>query len=388
MAALNTMADDVRELSRVDTSGGIRVERLYKTFKRRGASGEDVRAIDDVSLQVEPGELVVLLGPSGCGKTTLLRCVAGLEDADGGSISIGGRMVYSPEDKIALNANERGISMIFQSYALWPHMTVRDNVAYPLQSHGIRDRKQIAERVTRVLSAVGLDRLSGEYPGTLSGGQQQRLALARALVTDPAVILFDEPLSNVDAKVRHQLREEIRAMHARIGFAALYVTHDQEEALSLATRIAVLNEGEIVQIGKPEEIYNEPATRYVAEFVGRANIVDCQIVGQSAGEVRTASALGVLAVPTDRAWKNGQNAYLVVRPEDIILTPADDAMSESALLGEVVGYDYGGATHDIDVLLADGERVRAMCLKSQYVPEVGATVALTLDVVRARVVDR
>lgn len=387
MSTTTTVSHEVRELGRPDAPGGIRVERLFKTFTRRGSSGEDVRAIDDVSLQVGPGELLVLLGPSGCGKTTLLRCVAGLEDADGGSIWIGGRSVYSSERKIKLNANERDISMIFQAYALWPHMTVRDNVAYPLQAHGIKDKAEIRERVMRVLGAVGLERLAGEYPGTLSGGQQQRLALARALVIDPAVILFDEPLSNVDAKVRHQLREEIRSMHARIGFAALYVTHDQEEALSLATRIAVLDEGKVVQIGTPAEIYNEPATRYVAEFVGRANILDCTVIGAEENRMTVESALGELDAPTARSWATGETAFLVVRPEDISIVALDDVGS-NGLVGVVTGLDYRGTSHEVDVTLPSGERIRVVTLKSQQTPEVGAAVSLTLDLARVRVVDQ
>ncbi|QMU97157.1 TOBE domain-containing protein [Microbacterium esteraromaticum] len=177
-------------------------------------------------------------------------------------------------------------------------------------------------------------------------------------------------------------------MHARIGFAALYVTHDQEEALSLATRIAVLHEGEVVQIGTPTEIYDEPATRYVAEFVGRANIVECTIAGQTPESVTVSSALGVLTAPSSTSWAQGQSAYLIVRPEDVALRPDDGDGSETALRGEVVGIDYGGASSEVDIALPGGERVRALCLKSHFIPAIGAGVALTLDVARARVVDR
>ncbi len=248
----------------------VRVRDLDKRFRR--ADGPVVHAIDGVSLDVARGEFVVLLGPSGCGKTTLLRAVAGLETPDRGSIVLDGRTVYAADERIEVPPEHRRLSMVFQSYALWPHMTAFGNVAHPLQSRRDRpSRAEVARRVRAALELVGIGELERQYPGQLSGGQQQRVALARALVADDELVLFDEPLSNVDAKVREQLRLEIVGMQRELGFSALFVTHDQTEAMELAHRIAVLDAGRIVQFAAPQEIYTRPATPYVARFVGAIN---------------------------------------------------------------------------------------------------------------------
>lgn len=248
----------------------VTVEALNKRFQRE--DGSLVKAIDDVSFDVQPGDFIVLLGPSGCGKTTLLRSVAGLERPDSGSIRIRDRVVFSSEDGIDVSPDKRPVSMVFQSYALWPHMTAFKNVAYPLECQRRRDRvDDLPGRVRRALEMVGIPELEQQYPNQLSGGQQQRVALARALVRGDGLILFDEPLSNVDAKVREQLRLELLAMQRELGFSALFVTHDQVEAMELAHRIAVLRDGRIEQFGTPQEIYNAPASRYVANFIGSTN---------------------------------------------------------------------------------------------------------------------
>lgn len=365
-----------------EPSAGIRVEGLNKTFRRRGKHGNAVKAVDGVSLTVLPGELVVLLGPSGCGKTTLLRCVAGLETADSGRISVGGRAVYSSVDGVDVGPNQRQLSMIFQSYALWPHMTVFSNVAYPLRCRGVKRKAELTPRVERALSSVGLAGLGGEYPGTLSGGQQQRLALARALVTDPAVLLFDEPLSNVDAKVRHQLREEIKTMHQRVGFAALYVTHDQDEALSLATRIAVLDGGRMVQVGTPEEIYQQPATSYVAEFVGRANTLKAEVVEAAHGQVVVSSPVGQVPITVSDTWQRDESGYLVVRPEDVLCVVAEAA--DDGPSGIITSREFRGFGYDANVELHDGSQIRASCAKSEEAPQVGDRVKLNLDLSNVR----
>ncbi|GHE08345.1 ABC transporter ATP-binding protein [Klenkia taihuensis] len=256
----------------------VEVNNLLKRFRRE--DGALVHAIDDVTLTVDPGDFVVLLGPSGCGKTTLLRAIAGLETPDSGQVRISGRTVYSSAERVELPPERRDISMIFQSYALWPHMTAFKNVAYPLQSR--RGRKlgkdEIARRVRQALELVGVGELERQYPGQMSGGQQQRIALARALVNNDDLVLFDEPLSNVDAKVREQLRFELVSMQRELGFSALFVTHDQVEAMELAHRIAVLDRGRVVQFGTPQEIYRRPATRYVATFIGAMNEAPGRVV--------------------------------------------------------------------------------------------------------------
>jgi iron(III) transport system ATP-binding protein len=268
----------------------ISVRHLTKVFRTR--RGETV-ALSDVSLDVADGEILVLLGPSGCGKTTLLRSVAGLEVPDAGEISVQNRTVFSSERGVYLPPEQRHLSMVFQSYALFPHMTVQENVAYPLENADV-ERREIGERVSTVLGVVGLAALGAAYPGQLSGGQQQRVALARAIVLNDGVILFDEPLSNLDAQVRERIRGELLALHRDIRFTALYVTHDQTEATALAHRLAVMQTGQIAQTGSPTQIYYAPASRYVATFIGSANEVEGTISQRSDDAYRVETPLGPL----------------------------------------------------------------------------------------------
>ncbi|MBM3645305.1 MAG: ABC transporter ATP-binding protein [Alphaproteobacteria bacterium] len=242
-----------------------------------------VRAVDDVSFDVAPGTLVTLLGPSGCGKTTTLRLIAGLEMASAGRLAIGG------VDVTRLSASERDVGMVFQSYALFPHMSVLENVGYGLEVSKLSATER-RERALATLKLVGLDGYDARMPSALSGGQQQRVALARALVIEPGVLLFDEPLSNLDAKLRRRMRDEIRELQTRLGITAVYVTHDQEEAMAVSDRIVVMREGRIAQAGTPAELYEQPADRFVADFLGGANLIACEVVAVADGiaEVRLA----------------------------------------------------------------------------------------------------
>jgi iron(III) transport system ATP-binding protein len=251
---------------------GIQVSAVTKTF--HDDRGREITAVDGVDLTIARGEFLVLLGPSGCGKTTLLRCLAGLEEPTEGRILFGGRPVF--DSAVGINAADREVGMVFQSYALWPHMTVEQNIAYPLQSvsRGQRGSKaEIRERVAELLGLMDLAEQARRKPGQLSGGQQQRVALARAIAAGSGIVLFDEPLSNIDAKVRESLRLELRNMQRRLGFTAVYVTHDQTEAMEMADRVAVMRNGRVVQVGSPREIYRDPRTRFVAEFVGASNLL-------------------------------------------------------------------------------------------------------------------
>src|SRR5438552_15909469 len=260
----------------------IAVENLTKRF---GAVG----AVSRVSLSIQEGEMFTLLGPSGCGKTTLRRLLAGFYNADEGEIRFGDRVVND------VPPHERGIGMVFQNYALWPHMTVSENVSYGLKLRKVSS-SDTAARVNGVLEKVGLTGLSDRYPGQLSGGQQQRVALARALVLNPQMLLLDEPLSNLDAKIRVQVRSEIRKLQQQLGITTIYVTHDQEEALSLSDRVAVMKDGRVLQVGAPKELYERPANRFVADFIGINNLVEVTVrtVEGPDRTVQAESACGVL----------------------------------------------------------------------------------------------
>ena len=286
-------------------SGYLRLQGLEKRFPNGTV------AVDHLDLDVAEGELVALLGPSGCGKTTTLRCIAGFEDPSAGSIELAGRRI----DQVP--PNRRGATMVFQGYALFPHLSVFENVAYGLRVRRVRGAA-LRTRVADALVLVGLAGLGERKPQQLSGGQQQRVALARALILEPKLLLFDEPLSNLDARLREQMRLEIRNLQQRVGITSVYVTHDQAEAMTLADRIAVMNAGRIAQLGSPREIYDEPADRFVAEFVGHANFVEGTVRGRD-GERLIVDVLGKprpISAAAGR-YETGDRVDVMVRPEEV-----------------------------------------------------------------------
>lgn len=288
----------------------LTLENITKVFPSRGNIGE-VAAVQDVNLEIQKGELVTLLGPSGCGKTTTLRMIAGFEFPTTGRIVLDGLEINS------LPPHKRDMSMVFQSYALFPHLTVFENVAYGLNVQRL-SKKAIAERVGRVLDLVHLQGYGDRAPGQLSGGQQQRVALARALVMEPKVLLMDEPLSNLDAKLREEMRTEIRRIQKTLNITSVYVTHDQIEAMTLSDRIVVMNEGVIEQIGTPVEVYRFPNSRFVANFIGRANFIDGMVLAQN-GSTLTVKALGQAITLSNikREFREGEAVTLIIRPEMI-----------------------------------------------------------------------
>jgi ABC-type Fe3+/spermidine/putrescine transport system ATPase subunit len=314
----------------------VRLMGLWKTYP-----GNREPAVKDLSLDVHDGEIVTLLGPSGCGKTTTLRMVAGLEVPDDGDISFGDRAVVITSSRLCLPPDKRNVGMVFQSYAIWPHMTVEENVAFPLQSRKF-PRKEIRERVRRALELVGMAGFE-ERPGPLlSGGQQQRVALARALVTEPRVLLLDEPFSNLDAKLREQMRIEVKLLQKRLKIAVLFVTHDQIEALSLSNRIALMNFGVVQQQGSPRLLYEEPANEFVRDFLGRTLLFK--------GTVQSSNPSGQMAIAVEGAAdcvvfgrhydpggiKSGESVYLAVRPEDVEIFAANGSEVPSGMIGGTV----------------------------------------------------
>jgi iron(III) transport system ATP-binding protein len=305
----------------------------------------DVTVLEDFSLCANQGELVTLLGPSGCGKTTTLRCIAGLERAERGEIRIGERVVASAERRVFLPPNRRDIGMVFQSYALWPHMTVFANVAYPLRVRR-RDRRERHRAVMEILATVGMDRYANRPVTELSGGQQQRVALARAMVARPGVLLFDEPLSNLDAKLRREMRREIRDAHDRSGGTSIYVTHDQEEAITLSDRIVVIRNGTIQQVGTPKEIYTEPATRFVADFIGFENLLSATVTEARDGSTAVKLRSGAGPVWTSRTITRapGAEVVLAARAEDLEIEPLDSPgeAPAAAVPGVIRSRTYAG----------------------------------------------
>lgn len=342
-------------------AGALRLERLRKTFT---GNGEHVVAVDNIDLDVESGELITLLGPSGCGKTTTLRMIAGFEHPTSGHIRLDGRAL----DRVP--PQRRSMAMVFQSFALFPHMTVADNIAYGLRCKRLA-RGEIAEAVQLAITSMNLIGLDARRPHELSGGQQQRVALARALVVQPAVLLFDEPLSNLDAKLRGSMRAEIRRIQRRLGITSLYVTHDQDEAMSLSDRIVVMNKGCIEQVGTAGEIYLRPASVFVADFVGRANFLAVSARRVGDGKAVVPALGGELVAACHENVRAGEAAYLMVRPESVSLTPAADGADgivlSSAFHGTTAEYEVETSTGtlvasvphpDPTGLLADGTHVR------------------------------
>jgi iron(III) transport system ATP-binding protein len=288
-----------------------------------------VRAVDGVSFTVEEGEFYTLLGPSGCGKTTTLRCIAGLERADGGSIELDDVAVVS--DKVFVPTYRRDIGMVFQSYAVWPHMTVFENVAFPLRVGQRMRGDAVRERVDKALTLVGLEQFSKRMATQLSGGQQQRLSLARAIVREPKVLLLDEPLSNLDAKLRERMRGELSVIQRRLGVTTLFVTHDQIEALSMSDRIAVMDGGRIVQEGDPKEIYHSPANEFVASFIGSTNLFMGELDGSPASSPdrqRIRMEFGVLECSLNPTLEPGKSVIVAIRPEDVVVHHGNGSSNE------------------------------------------------------------
>ena len=306
------------------------------------------RAVDDVTIRVGAGELFFLLGPSGCGKTTLLRCVAGFCEPDRGTIRCGDRDITN------LSAHKRNTAMVFQSYALWPHMSVADNVGFGLENRGVDGRTR-RQKVARALEMVRMADLARRKPNQLSGGQQQRVAVARALVIEPQCLLLDEPLSNLDARLRAEMRGEIRRICKESELTAIYVTHDQKEALSMADRIAVLNDGRVRQIGTPEEVYRRPADRFVAGFVGDANFIPGRVTVVEPDLVTCETPFGELqSVPSGRSAAVGQAVTLLVRPEAVAIQSADAnglaaELRETTYLGEMAEHRLSSPAADASI---------------------------------------
>ena len=325
--------------------GRLSLVELTKTFSN---TVSDVTAVDHINLDIRPGEFITLLGPSGCGKTTTLRMIAGFEDATSGQVMLDG------ENMVVVPPNRRPMSMVFQSYALFPHLSVRENVAYGLRLRK-KSAEEIKEEVDIALAAMNLTAMADRAPSQLSGGQQQRVALARAMVVRPKVLLFDEPLSNLDAKLRVKMRVEIRRMQKRLGISSVYVTHDQSEAMAMSDRIVVMNSGRIEQVDTPEEIYLHPASVFVADFVGRANFVPAQ--AQEVGEdgmveiealgqkIRVHSSEGA-----KEAVREGKETVVLVRPESVRIQPTDEKPATlTGSLGQVVTSIFYGETVEYEI---------------------------------------
>src|SRR5438477_642944 len=308
----------------------VSIQNLTKKFG-------DTTALKNVSLEIASEELFFLLGPSGCGKTTLLRLIAGFYQPDGGDLFFGGKSIRG------VPPHRRNTGMVFQNYALWPHLTVGENVAYGLEVREV-DAAEKKQRVTEALAIVQMEQYAERTPNQLSGGQQQRVALARALVIKPDVLLLDEPLSNLDARLRLEMREEIRRIHAQTRLTTIYVTHDQKEALSLADRMAVMREGLIELIGDPRTVYRAPANRFVADFMGETNWLAAEVLGQSGDAMRLKTELGEFRAPAEAFFAVGRKVWLGFRPEAVETRSGPDNALETTIshvsyLGEIEQYE-------------------------------------------------
>ncbi|MSP39858.1 MAG: ABC transporter ATP-binding protein [Deltaproteobacteria bacterium] len=354
----------------------IRVESLQKSFA--GAKGE-VRALRGVSFEIDKGQLFTLLGPSGCGKTTTLRCIAGLEQPLAGEISIHDRLVFSSFSRVFIAPEQRRIGMVFQSYAIWPHMTVAQNVAYPLPS--ALSRNEIAQRVDKILARLGLGELGDRLAPNLSGGQQQRVALARALVAEPQVLLLDEPLSNLDAKLREQMSFELKTLHESLNITTVYVTHDQEEALALSDRIGLMHEGALLEVGAPLELYTRPAHRITADFLGSANFIPAQVErsGNVAwDEMLLSTALGKFVSLRSPEWQPGMAASLFFRPENVELLTGSEALARETNHGSALVERATFLGNSADVMLRCGEILLRVRAHPARVPRTGEQVSFSV----------
>ena len=345
---------------------GVRLEHISKIYNDP-KTGKEFYAVQDTTLDIEPGTFVTLLGPSGCGKTTTLRMIAGFESPDEGEIYLGDEAINS------LTPNKRDTAMVFQSYALLPHYNVFDNVAYGLKIRKV-PKEEIRERVLNILKLVEMDGMESRMTNQLSGGQQQRVALARALVIEPSVLLFDEPLSNLDAKLRVTMRTEIRKIQQKVGITAIYVTHDQSEAMSISDKIIIMSKGKVEQIGTPREIYYHPKSRFVADFIGEANFLKAKVKSVN-GEKAVIDVIGdEIEVNNDGEKVAGEEASLVLRPEAVVL-------SEKGLLeGTVTLSTFMGSYQYYQVMVGDMEiQITDYNPVNRRIYEVGEKAYLDFD---------
>jgi putative spermidine/putrescine transport system ATP-binding protein len=330
----------------------LRLDRVTRRFA--GAGGRAFVAVSELTITIRRGEFVALLGPSGCGKSTALNCIAGLHPLSGGTISLDDLRIDT------LPPEKRGFGMVFQNYALFPHMTVERNVAFGLRMQGVSG-SEIASRVAQVLKLVQLTGQEGKLPGQLSGGQQQRVAIARAIVIEPPLVLMDEPLSNLDAKLRIETRAEIRRIHRQLGRATIYVTHDQDEALSLADRIVVMKDGIVQQIATPHEVYAQPANLQVANFMGYRNVFELDIVSEKGTRVEL-SGPDMRLIGTRKQAGPGKRAVVAMRPEEITLGDGPDG--KNTITARVDTVEYAGRDSLVDVVTASGTRLHVRSTSS------------------------
>jgi ABC-type Fe3+/spermidine/putrescine transport system ATPase subunit len=338
----------------------------------------DFQAIDNLSLDVMRGEIFALLGPSGCGKSTTLRQIAGFDQPDSGTITLGPRTLFSAAEGTFVPAQKRNMGMVFQSHAIWPHLTVFENVAYPLQLRGIASA-EIRTRACDVIRQVGLEGMEDRASTTLSGGQQQRVALARALVYRPEVLLLDEPFSSLDVKLREQMRVELKLLHRQVGVTVILVTHDQSEALSLADRIAVMNRGKVEQVAACAELYDNPATPFVRDFIGQINKLPVTIVGVGgAGEVAVAAANGATLTSTHSKLPAGASGACLacIRPEAIMIGERIDANANNIIEAKVEALLFAGDRYECLLDFA-GTKISAVASRGQHLAE-GQTIRLQL----------
>ena len=365
----------------------IKIEGLTRSFG-------SVVAVDDLSLRIAEGELLVLLGPSGCGKTTTMRSIVGLETPTKGRIEVGSQVVFDASAAINVPPNKRKMGMVFQSYAIWPHKTVFENVSFPLEREG-RGRELIRERVARALELVGLSRVSDRGASMLSGGQMQRVALARSIVGEPKVLLLDEPLSNLDAKLRAHLRFEIRDIQQRVGITTVYVTHDQSEALALADRIAVMRDGKIIQLDRPSTLYRNPCNVFVADFLGVSNIVPGRVVAKrDGGLTEVVLAANGASVMSRSPVPVGREVHVCMRPEHLAVAPSAGAAAptdqpelRSTMALSVQVASFLGS--HVRYLLTDGQslQLEAMSTDTDRIFDVGARVEVSISAAHAQLLE-